>query len=792
MSLIFAFISWFGLSSATIFVYIFLQVYDDRSCCNTTTVIILVFVAIADVLGIVIYKFFAICTSSLSSSHDQQRVTFQISDNVDKLNSDKYNCYLFTADCCYIRYLVCCFCYCCWSCNFCAPSTKHEPIHSNSVDNRERYDHKRDYVNPRTARNNNSKDHLFAYSCLKFDIRNMMLYQWYIFSILMTLATIAWTGTLTQNGFTIVFVSVGAVINRIVTLYLLINLLYAYQNKHSNVDTNINGISINLFSYNFFIFMSKLAEPLLWMAVFGEVVTFTDSNIGYMCLSLLFIFWRFYDMWIIPAKLNAIELNQFVKLHEYYSNVSNANHDQSLVLLKLHHRNHYCHNYNKNDNCNNLNHTHMISNNHDAADDAESFFVTSMGSEISIPLSVLSSTQQQAIREQHAQTQNMKKQSRSDTEKNDNTHHNSAYLNSYSKLKRKIVKRKYKQHNYLTKLVATLNVLFTMVVTLVLIVIAATSEQSCYEHKHGHQTSMRSTCSVKIVALVNGVLVLIALYLGFACTKCCYKGDKNDYCAMSVSDTYFRFTMVLKFGYFCLKPYLIYQLSESDDILLVDISNIAVQCLLFLTTTAMAYVTFNKKYKLLSLINVQIIHNSSLLAKTYIISYIIANITTYSIIIFVFVISCPFVSYDMDRYDWMNIVYPQCSWLLLIKLYHNEISQICGLLEQVIVNSKQMNIMAKYGSNINIDENQEELKAKRNRLNDNIGQIVRFSSSLIMWQMSVWIMAICIAVVYAYFVYQAMYGNMDNVATLFMFWYQLIMCLLIAIVMSVAMFAVII
>ena len=126
-----------------------------------------------------------------------------------------------------------------------------------------------------------------------------------------------------------------------------------------------------------------------------------------------------------------------------------------------------------------------------------------------------------------------------------------------------------------------------------------------------------------------------------------------------------------------IKPALI-AYTDSNHSILEYIFDIIFEALLLITTTTLAYITFNKKYKYLNKIN--FIKNSKYFSYLYIFNYIITLISTYSIAILVIIFD--WVSNgDMNEFNWEMVIYPQCCWLLFIKLYFNEISNIISMIE---------------------------------------------------------------------------------------------------------------
>ena len=118
-------------------------------------------------------------------------------------------------------------------------------------------------------------------------------------------------------------------------------------------------------------------------------------------------------------------------------------------------------------------------------------------------------------------------------------------------------------------------------------------------------------------------------------------------------------------------------------------------------------------------------YNTKLFSHTYICSYIISIISTYSIYILVIIFA--WNNNNMRRYHWEIVIYPQCLWLLPIKLYHNEISQIIN----VITDQRNTN-----------DDNCAKMK------NKNIYLHVR---RLFLMQFAVLILNLYVIVIYGYF-----------------------------------------
>ena len=258
-----------------------------------------------------------------------------------------------------------------------------------------------------------------------------------------------------------------------------------------------------------------------------------------------------------------------------------------------------------------------------------------------------------------------------------------------------------------------------------------------------------------------------------------YNNSKCFYCVYGLRDNQTRGTIMIKFIYFMLKPALIAiatEVAENNKSDLNNIISVAFEILMFITVTIIAYLTFNRDYNLLSLI--AIVYNSQLLARTYLITFIIANVASYSILCIVVLFAW---NNDMDRYNWTRVIYPQCGWLLLIKLYHNQISQIICLLErpnkEYVFNyqlsatdndddddNNNYNYSYNYNFNQNFvgnsNGNETSLYMQHNldliKVNHEIFEyttknVFKLLRSLLVWQFSVWLAAIYAIVVYGYY-----------------------------------------
>ena len=174
---------------------------------------------------------------------------------------------------------------------------------------------------------------------------------------------------------------------------------------------------------------------------------------------------------------------------------------------------------------------------------------------------------------------------------------------------------------------------------------------------------MRGECSLSLITIGIGIFILFVLAFGCCVRKCkcacCGLADHRDqsrqhndnsslrdrctHCCgvwvWSLMDDHLRFTILIKFIYFMLKPALVAITStSSQDTDLIQTFETLYLILLLATTTALAYMTFDKRYKTITTLT-NIMTNPSLFAKTYIISYSTSIIGTYTITFFVFALS---------------------------------------------------------------------------------------------------------------------------------------------------------
>ena len=218
-------------------------------------------------------------------------------------------------------------------------------------------------------------------------------------------------------------------------------------------------------------------------------------------------------------------------------------------------------------------------------------------------------------------------------------------------------------------------------------------------------TRLTAGCTISTVAISMGILIIFVIAFGFFLPKCIksrhweccstqskyYKCCKRyccdcNVCCWNLMDHHMRGTIIVKFIYFMLKPVLIYATQTTSMVhttssyrIVSDVFNLLYQILMFCTVSALAYITFSKQYLLIDKMS-NIMHNAPLFRKTYIASYSLSIVATYSILIFV----CMFTwsgDEGITKFQWYLVIYPQCGWLLFIKLYHNEISMLTEVLE---------------------------------------------------------------------------------------------------------------
>ena len=208
-------------------------------------------------------------------------------------------------------------------------------------------------------------------------------------------------------------------------------------------------------------------------------------------------------------------------------------------------------------------------------------------------------------------------------------------------------------------------------------------------HKFKTTRGLEPECVINAAAIGVGILILFIIGIGHCCCKqkkkciwsccnflkcICFRGFQRE-----LMDTDIRCVIILKFCYFLIKPELIAITANSanKNNSLFDIFGLVYKILMFCTTTALAYITFNRKYQLIQKLD-NIMNNAKAFGQTYIASYLTSIVATYTIFIFILVITWN-DNKDMKQFRWYLVIYPQCVWLMFVKLYHNE---ICHLVAQ--------------------------------------------------------------------------------------------------------------
>lgn len=151
-----------------------------------------------------------------------------------------------------------------------------------------------------------------------------------------------------------------------------------------------------------------------------------------------------------------------------------------------------------------------------------------------------------------------------------------------------------------------------------------------------------------------------------------------------------------------IKPYLIASNHDNKRKILIYIFNLVYEILMFLSTTTLAYLSFNKNYQFLHKLN--FLKNCKYFSYLYIFNYIVTIISTYSILLFV--VCFEFQAYrdncHVGKYfKWYAVIYPQCGWLSFIKLYFNEISRTIDMIKQYNKQYNEKNLI-RFMSNVNI------------------------------------------------------------------------------------------
>ena len=108
---------------------------------------------------------------------------------------------------------------------------------------------------------------------------------------------------------------------------------------------------------------------------------------------------------------------------------------------------------------------------------------------------------------------------------------------------------------------------------------------------------------------------------------------------------------------------------------------------------------------------------------------------------------CVYLCWDqnIDQYRWYLVIYPQCIWLLIIKLYHNELLQLIYILQ-----AKQ-NFTNKYsvGNGKPLDNEKTSISCANLNKQLNI-KILKYYKRLFLYQTAVWWASLHAAIFYAF------------------------------------------
>lgn len=277
------------------------------------------------------------------------------------------------------------------------------------------------------------------------------------------------------------------------------------------------------------------------------------------------------------------------------------------------------------------------------------------------------------------------------------------------------------------------NALVTTVITLIMLFmsqITGKDNDKCVEYSPFH---INDSCSVKIVSISVGSGILFIISFGFCIDKYLKpksEGQNNStsfYMIWSLKDAQFRGIILLKFGFFLIKPALIASLnemSEDDSSAFDTISSVTFQILMLVTVIILAYATFDKNYRLLGGISSfnknndsssnkinKLKINGQLLSKSYLITYVLSMIAMHTIYILVIVFA--WRKKQMNNYEWQRIIYPQCFWLLCIQVYHNEISHIINILKHIFGDKDDQNGSNKNDTTENVIGDDKEISMNK-------------------------------------------------------------------------------
>ena len=238
-----------------------------------------------------------------------------------------------------------------------------------------------------------------------------------------------------------------------------------------------------------------------------------------------------------------------------------------------------------------------------------------------------------------------------------------------------------------------------------------------------------------------------------------------------------------------IKPILIYVTAETsnENSYVAQVLELLYEILMFCTISALAYITFNKKYKIIDKMNT-IMYNAHLFGKTYIASYLISIISTYSILIFIILFTWG-SNAEIKKFQWDLVIYPQCFWLLFVKLYHNELSHMITLLIFIQKKNKgDIKIEWLENDKLGIEFENDD----RDSVSLNI-QVLEYYKRLFVYQIMVWLAALTAIGYYIFFLFGGKSYNVTNYNDKSvgpwqtMYLWQLILGIAISIVMPLSM-----
>ena len=369
------------------------------------------------------------------------------------------------------------------------------------------------------------------------------------------------------------------------------------------------------------------------------------------------------------------------------------------------------------------------------------------------------------------------------------------------------------------------NATLSIFVTIILIIYNDRNQDDKNRSCFGNKST--AECQAFFISIAIGVVILFVVFSGrgcvdkcarclccdcfTACCCCCKRQDNNNininsgatnknknnnnnsnkklsfYLAWSMKDEHLRGIIVLKFGYFMLKPVLIAEVNSDEghtSSAVARVSSLMLQIILFITTCVLAYVTFNKKYQLLNSKLVAIVFNSRLFGQTYVVLYGCTVVALFSI--YVFVIMFAWNNNEMKNFKWYTVIYPQCMWLLFIKLYHNEVSHLVQLLAK--------------RDTFDNDDAYEYEKSDSSSRSPNLYAIDRGAGSfkqenrylrrLFLIQLSVWLSSVYCSVMYLYLIANTdEHVHVENSSWDVVWYWQVLISIAVAVVTPIATYS---